>query len=378
MSEPETRSVLARIVAAHLGVGPGQSELVPGLQVGLTRAIRRAALPFAALSPQVAVVNVTCDANLTEAITALPDNGLLAAIEDEEGRRGLIALDHSLVDALIEVQATGHVEDGDLPPRAVTRIDEALCRDFLDLMFGAFAQETAEIVSRDWSDRMSYGSCIKDRAQLNLLLPNRGYHLMKASVTMGGRKTGDLLVLLPSDHALARRRALAAPQAEAAPVDWSKKMLSVLGSAPMSLDAVLIRVTMPLGEVEALDEGELVPFDRSDLSTVTLEDDSGHVFARGSLGQLSGRRAVRLGTPNAASNSAAKSAAPAQPMSPDATPPMVNPGVGLSQTGGSKPNVPMAVPETAGLSRTGLPDLPMGDFDPNAPMGGFDPNAPMG
>lgn len=370
MSDPDKSPVLARIVAAHRGAGASQASLVPGLQTGLTRAIRRAGQPFAGLTPQVAEVTATCDADLGAAIAALPEHGLLAAIEDDEGRRGLVALDHPLVDSLIEVQATGHVEETDLPPRVVTRIDEALCRDFLDLMFGAFAQETAAQAGRDWPDRMSYGSRIPDRSQLNLLLPDRGYHLLKVSVTAGGRKTGDVVMLLPTDPALAKRRA--APKAKAAPVDWSARMLDVLGGAPMVLDAVLMRVTMPLGQVEALVEGELVPFEPSDLAAVTLEDDTGHIFARGALGQVSGRRAVRLGGgPKQASTG------PTHTTLPDGA----AGGGGLAGLSGLPATADMLIdggdPPGAASSPAST-EGGVGELDPDAVLGAPDPTAQPG
>ena len=382
MPVPDPRSALSRIVAAHRGAGTDQGALDLALQTGLTRAIRRASLPFATLAPDVAEIRVTGDAMLHDALSALPEHGLIAAIEDEEGRRGLLALDHPLVDALIEVQATGHVEQTDQPPRKITRIDEALCRDFVDLMLGAFAQETAEVEARDWPDRMQYGSHIAERAQLNLLMPERGYRLLQTSVTMGGRKTGSMAMVLPCDQALARRRAQAAPTTQA-PVDWSAQMLASLSAAPMILDAVLMRVTLPLGKVEALGEGDLVPFDHSDLSDVTLEDEAGHVFARGGLGQLSGKRAVRFGGPVAASYTAAAPApqkaranATGAPGMAAATAPAIPemPAAGIA-------DVPMAPPESVPdpMPMAGFdPDAPMGDFDPNAPMGDFDPNMAMG
>lgn len=394
MPSLDTRPVIACIIAAHLGAGPGQADVGPGLQNGLTRAIRRAALPFTLLAPEVAEVSVQGDVTLADGVAALPEHGLLAAIEDNEGRRGLIALDHPLVDALIEVQATGRVEDTDLPPRKITRIDEALCRDFADLMLGAFAHETAEQVGRDWPDRMSYGSKVAERAQLNLLLPDRGYRLLSVSVTMGGRKTGDLVVLLPVDQAVARRRAQAVPQS-AASVDWSAQMLSVLGAVPMTLDAVLMRITMPLGEVKTLKEGDLLPFDRSDLSAVTLENDSGHVFARGGLGQLSGRRAVRFGGGGAATTAPAPAAMPTGVPAMTAMPEPNMGQPGLAPMGGLDPNAPIGASTMAELPMAAgaemamarhnpaapmediVASVPMGDFDPSAPMGGLDPNVPM-
>lgn len=398
MSAPDTTPTLARIVAAHKGAGPGQADLVAGLRAGFSRAIRRAALPFPTLSAQVAEVAVSPHASLQDAIDALSEHGLLAAIEDEDGRRGLICVDHPLVDALIEVQTTGHVEDADLPPRAITRIDEALCRDFLDMLFGAFAQETASNVGRDWPDRMNYGSIVMERAQLNLLLPEKGYHLLKTSVTAAGRKTGEVMMLLPVDAVLARRHAAKAGGAvQAAPVDWSKQMLSALSAAPMVLDAVLMRVVMPLGKVEALGVGDLVPFEHSDLSSVQLEGEGGHVFAKGALGQQGGKRAFRLSgdmgggptraaaTPQMAAPT--PSATPVTAMQPTAMPPTSLPdlpspaapaGLPALAGGGFDPDAPMAGfdPDAAmaGLDPAAL----TGDFNPDAPMGGFDPNAPMG
>ncbi|GAB5445657.1 FliM/FliN family flagellar motor switch protein [Gymnodinialimonas sp.] len=360
MSDPDTRPVLSRIIAAHLGVGAQAAALEPALQSGLTRAIRRAAMPFATLTPQVAEVSVMAEARLSDALAAMPDHGLIAAMEDKEGRRGLVVLEHPLVDALIEVQATGHVEETEQPPRKVTRIDEALCRDFIDLKLGAFALETAEQAGRDWPDRMHYGSNIADRAQLNLLMPDRGYRLLRTSVTLGGRKTGTLVMLLPCDPAVARRRALVDPKAEA-PVDWSAQMLACLGSAPMALDAVLMRVTLPLGEVEALEEGDLVPFDHSDLSAVTLEDETGHVFLRGALGQLSGKRAVRVAGPQ---KGAAAPQAPATPPAPASMP--------QAMAHQEKPGALADLPPMAEAP------APMGDLDPGAPAAGADPDVPPG
>jgi flagellar motor switch protein FliM len=78
-------------------------------------------------------VEVREHVDLSDARSDLPQDGLIAVLEDGGGARGLIALSHGTVDALVEVQTTGRVDPRNLPPRPVTRIDEALCRDFIDL-----------------------------------------------------------------------------------------------------------------------------------------------------------------------------------------------------------------------------------------------------
>lgn len=295
MSAPDTRPVLARKIEAHSGVGMRPEELSAQLEVALTRAVRRAGAPMEGFGISFEGIEIALNSDLQTAIDGFPDHGLIAATEDKDGRRGLLALEHTLVDALIEVQTTGRVEETQGAPRAVTRIDEALCTDFIDLMFGALAFEGNGINGRSWPERLRYGSRIKDRSQINLLLPARGYHLLQAQVTAAGQKTGKLMILLPTDPALARKNGKPPEAKPPRPTSWKADMLAALGPAPLALSAVLMRVDMPLAKVEALQDGDLIPFDRADLSAVTLESEGGHVFARGKLGQIGGRRAVRLG-----------------------------------------------------------------------------------
>ncbi len=388
MSESSPRSVLARKIAAHNGVGARPDNLVPALEAGLTRAVRRAGAPLDGLAVTVGKLDIALEASLDAALEALPEQGLVAATEDHEGRRGLLALEHSLVDALIEVQTTGRVEEVQGPPRRVTRIDEALCRDFIDLLFSAFAHETSGITGRDWPDRMGYGSQLKERSQINLLLPARGYHLLQVEVTAAGLKTGKLLILLPADPELARRTAKPAKATPPRPETWREDVLRALGQAPLALDAVLMRLHMPLSKVEALVDGDLIPFDHADLSSVTLEGDGAHVLARGKLGQMSGRRALRL----ASGKEAPKAGRPAQ-QAVAKTPTMPNPeamagqnasdpagladipGLGADVASGSAPDMQSNL-GSGGMAGDGppmdmasaLPDLPMGEFDPDAPI----------
>lgn len=375
MPSQDTRSVLARKIAAHSGLGLGVADMPPQLQIALTRAVRRAAAPLEGLAVTVDSVEVTLDADLQSATDALPDHGLIAATEDMDGRRGLMALEHTLVDALIEVQTTGRVEEAQGPPRTVTRIDEALCADFIDLLFSALAHEGNGIEGRTWPERIRYASRVQDRSQINLLLPASGYHLLLANVSAAGLKAGKLLVLLPTDPALVHRAPKGAEKTKQRPKNWEQEMLAALSSAPLALNAVLMRVFLPLSKVEALSDGDMIPFDRSDLSALSLEEDGGHVIARGKLGQAGGRRAVRLGEGDgstaagvAASQTGSFQAgpsptAPMPPMGgeefpgPMSTTPGGMPGEGPGDVagGGPAPDLP-GLPEMPGLPD--LPDLP--------------------
>jgi flagellar motor switch protein FliM len=188
-------------------------------------------------------------------------HGLIAVLEDRDGARGLIALSHGTIDALVEVQTTGRVDPTELPPRPVTRIDEALCRDFIDLSLAAFSRETRGRGGSRLARRMSFGSRIADRRQLNLLLPDRTYHRLTAEFDLGEdgrarRAGGACSAPHPRDprRAPCRLRAGTRPRpgAGAGGCDGG------CASAPRR---GLVRTTRSLREVEALAPGDLIEFD---------------------------------------------------------------------------------------------------------------------
>jgi flagellar motor switch protein FliM len=285
-------TVLRRKIADHARTPAARPDPGPQAARALGRALRHAATPFEGLGLIPGKITVEVGQDLDAAIAALPDHGLVAALE-QEGSRGLLGLAPGLVDALVEVQTTGRVEAAELPPRQVTRIDEALARDFIDLVLAAFAREAATIEARDWPDRLGYGSRIRDRGQVSLLLPEASYTVLSADLGFDGVERRTRLVLvLPSNPALARKVAPDRPR----PVDpaWVAARTGLIETLRLPLEVVLMRVTQPLCEVQRLAVGDLLPFGVADLQEVSLETLEGRVLAHGRLGQLGGRRALRL------------------------------------------------------------------------------------
>lgn len=139
MSAPLEHRALRCKIAAHARVPPTPPDPTPAAERGFGRALRRAGAAFEGLGLQLGPVTVATSCTLEVASAALPPEGLILALEDAGGRRGLIALSSGLVDALVEVQTTGRVEPAELPPRPVTRIDEALARDFVELALAALS-----------------------------------------------------------------------------------------------------------------------------------------------------------------------------------------------------------------------------------------------
>jgi flagellar motor switch protein FliM len=287
------QSVLSRICRPSAAGGGGARPL--GRPVAAwQRALRHAAVPFKALDLAPSETEVREHIALPEALDGLPEHGLIAVLEDRDGARGLIVLSHGTIDALVEVQTTGRVDPTELPPRPVTRIDEAMCRDFIDLSLAAFSRETQGLEDRDWPGRMNFGSRIVDRRQLNLLLPDRTYHRLAAGFDLGdgAARAGQAVLVVPRTHAPAPRAL--GPQGGNAPEDWRQALEAAMADAHLRLDAVLLRSTRSLREVEALAPGDLIEFDPADLASVRLETPSGRAVLRGRLGQVGGQRALRM------------------------------------------------------------------------------------
>jgi len=286
-------SVLARIVAAHGRQAAAARDRSALLTPAWGRALRHAAVPFAGLELVPRLTDVAEHVDLARALDGLPEHGLIAVLEDRDGARGLIALSHGAVDALVEVQTTGRVDTRELPPRPVTRIDEALCRDFIDLCLAAFSRETQSMADCDWPQRLNFGSRIADRKQLGLLLPERVYHVMSADLPLGqeGMRGGRATLILPRTRDPAPR----APAATGiAPEAWRAALVAAMAEARLSLEATLVRTTRSLREVEALGPGDLIGFEASDLASVCLQTPEGKTVLRGRLGQIGGQRALRM------------------------------------------------------------------------------------
>ena len=277
----------------------------------LGRALRHAAAPFKGVSIEIRDTTFQAEIDLADAISALPEKGLVAALEDDGGRRGLFGACTTLIDALIEAQTTGRIDQTSLPPRPVTRIDEALCRDFFDLVLASLAKEGADVPGRDWPLRMRYGSRFSDRSQINLLLPEASYRQFSATVAFTGtEREAQFVLTLPADPTLAQPDDAPSPKADAA---WTEALTRLVGEAPLSLEAVLLRTTLTFGEVTKLGTGDVLPFDQIDLKSVHLEDGAGRPLISGRLGQLRGKRAVCVAGATAGETLAPKLPDPAAP-----------------------------------------------------------------
>lgn len=309
-------------IAAARGAGPGQPPRPEGIEQALIRALGKAGAPFAGLDLVARPDPPRWDIRPPDISAALPAQALVAMLDTGAEARALCAMDHGLVDALIEVQTTGRVDRQTGPARAPTRIDAALSRDFLGLFLNALAAELAGRAGVDWPLGLTYGAHLPDPKQLDLLLPDHPYHLLGAGLALGGAgREGHILLAVP---VTATAQPALPGQDPPGQADWARGWQAAVSAAPLGLAAVLMRRTLPISGVEALKVGDLLPFDREDLTGAQLCDAQGRVLFRGRLGRAGGRRALCLTEPGVLPLPPPRATAPPDP-APDPAPPATAP-----------------------------------------------------
>lgn len=220
---------------------------------------------------------------------SLDETALLIVLDGAAGARGAVALDPQVVAALIEVQITGAVRPSEARARTYTRTDAAMASEFLDRVLDGFDAQLLEHEEGYRPQALRFGDLIEDRRVLGLTFDDGQFDLFRITVTLAeGAKTGVIAFVLPH-----RATAKAPGRMPAAPKTETTLAATVL-LATATLDTVLARLEMPLGEVCALKPGMILPLPHDSLSETRLYAPHGHMVAAVRLGQLNGQRAVRL------------------------------------------------------------------------------------
>jgi len=274
------------------GSGPACHVLRPAdLDGALLRALRQAGAPYDGLDIETTPLEPAWDSSLADAKAALPERRLMAVLEGPGTSRALCVLDSGVVDALVEVQTTGRVDANPALLRETTRIDAALTRDFIGLFLSGFATEMSGQPGVNWPLGLSYGTCLTDERQLDLLFPDRAYHLISAKLTLGGgAKSGQVLLWVP----VTQEAVLQVNDGPGDALAWARIWPAIAAEAPVALEAVLMRQTMPLSRLQDLRVGDMLEFDRTDLADMRISDVEGKPVFRARLGSRSGKRAICL------------------------------------------------------------------------------------
>lgn len=226
------------------------------------------------------------------------DGALMVLLDGPRGARGAVCVDTALLAALIEIQTTGRVTGRGTGGRAVTRTDAAIAAPLIDAALSGAEAKLEEDAQEPgggvqsvphWAAGYRFGVMMDDARGMALALSAPAFHVFRMMVEVGDDgHPGAVTFLLPVPETPAR------PVSDPKSSALQRTLEQSAMNAPVSLEAVLGRVTLPLEKVCKLEVGGLLPFSAEPNLQVRLEASQKHVVAVAKLGQLNGARAVRL------------------------------------------------------------------------------------
>ncbi|SLN13673.1 Surface presentation of antigens (SPOA) [Roseovarius litorisediminis] len=220
------------------------------------------------------------------------ENCLLILLDGNGGRRGVLQFDLHLLSALIEVQTMGKVSTREPNPRSVTRTDAAIVAPLVNALMPGFDKQMASACDDFVQTGFVFGDMAEDARAVSLALTAPSFDLFRISVDIeDGSKSGCLSILIPS---------VPKTTADSGKIKTSGSDANSLGqnamNAPVTLDAAMARISVPLNEICTFKTGQKIPLPADSLRETLLLGSKGHVVSEVNLGQLNGmaRRAFRF------------------------------------------------------------------------------------
>ena len=221
------------------------------------------------------------------------DDGLLLLLDGEAGVRGAAKVDCQFLTALIEVQTTGKVRQGEAQDRPFTRTDAAIVAPLLDAVLARYDSQLADAMPGFLKENFRFGDMMEDARTLALALEAPDFDLYRLTLDVDdGAKTGVLTLLLPH-----RENAPEAEKPGKVRQESSASLAKNALEAHVAIETVLARIKMPLKEICDLAPGMVLPLKATCLKDAQLVAGDGQIVARVRLGQMNGMRAVMCVAP---------------------------------------------------------------------------------
>ncbi len=217
-------------------------------------------------------------------------DGLLIVLDGAAGARGAAKFDMQFLAGLIEMQTTGFVKAAEAEPRPVTITDAAMVAPMLNAVMQGFDAELSEAWAEHRAPGFRFGDMVEDGRALALLLDAPEYDMFQLNVDLAeGAKAGRLTLILPVQPTI--EEAVQGPGAQTGDM---RSIRDHALEAPVTMDAIMARIKMPLNEICQLEGGDLLTVPAECLSKTELVAAGNHVVSEVLLGQMNGFRAVRF------------------------------------------------------------------------------------
>lgn len=280
------------VLAQKLGLMPDAPDAVddalpPTPMRQMRRAMGRAADKAVGLSASVLGIAEE-DLEVEALVESAPDDWLVIGLRDgaNAGLTGLFLIDKALRSALVEMQTMGRLMPAGDEDRAITRTDAVLSLPFASQLLAELAE--VEFGARGVDPAGFDLGPIEDMRTAGLVMMQGLYRVWRVTIQVGGGdRQGEVLIAMR----------LAPSVTDAAPATdqvWTKALHAALDDAPADLDAVLARMTLPMSKIEEFEVGQIVPLAGATVGSLSLVGPDGQVVTQARLGQIAGKRAVRL------------------------------------------------------------------------------------
>lgn len=221
-------------------------------------------------------------------IDHMPKDALFAVLEGSVP--GFLAIDLPVMGAIVEHQTIGRILPQTATDRTPTRVDAALIAPFVDAILSRFTQALQAEGAAPWGQGVAYGAMVSGRREMLLALPVRDYHVFRFSLSIGGGQRSGHVVFGFGDPPREPEIDEAVPEDQ----DEAQSLRAGAMMAPVQLDAVVARLSIPLQQLQNLQPEATLPIPSDALGQAQLESGGPDHAIPVTLGQLNGFRAVRL------------------------------------------------------------------------------------
>tara|TARA_R110002051_G_scaffold33923_4_gene75535 strand:+ start:1194 stop:2090 length:897 start_codon:yes stop_codon:yes gene_type:complete len=262
------------------------------LRVAMTRAADKA------LGLSLSVTSVGEEfMKLDGVVDGLPADYLYAGLKRHGEVVGLIGLDAQMRAAAIEMQTIGSLIKAPQIDRAPTSTDMMLAAPLCEMLLKLLPETTAGSDLDGWAADVLLGEVFESLRSVGLALEDDNFRVMRLALDLTvGERQGEIVLVLPNHSPQ-----LVVIENDPADSGWEVKMVRAVESAPAALNAVLCRMKMPIGTIDGLQVGDVLPLYGATVSSVRLYAQQGFKVGAARLGQSGGMRAIRIETPVALS-----------------------------------------------------------------------------
>lgn len=223
-------------------------------------------------------------ASKEQVLERLRESDLILGLTGPDGEAGLVWIDAALLSSIIEAQTVGRVGPNVLE-RKPTKIDAVMTSDLIDLWLEGLVAHAEEAGATDAMPVAGYSrqNAVLDARAAEIALERGELTVASFSLDIAdGAKSGVFSFAVPHVQTLEEKR------------DGETRVWDRVRATEARLRAVLPRITRAARDVAALKVGDEIRIPLESLGNVRLVTSSGRIVSRARLGQISGRRALRL------------------------------------------------------------------------------------